>query len=290
MTEGSRRHAREVAAPLIIKAGFVRDVELQVRRKNGEMLDVLFTGIAEVEEAGEPARTIAFMIDVTESLRAEKSLAVQRRRLAEVEEDERRDVARALHEEIAQELTGLKLLMETTRLVTDGRAKAAVERGLGQVNGLINAVRDLSLGLRPSMLDDLGLLPTLLWLTERHANQTGLRVDFEHAGLSARMAPEIETAAYRITQEALANVAQHASTEEASLFVWADSSTLRLVVTDAGAGFGPSAISEGSDHVGLAAMRERAKLLDGRLSIDSAPGDGTRLSAELPLDGAGEVW
>ena len=137
-------------------------------------------------------------------------------RLVEVQEAERRYVARELHDEIGQELTGLKLALEMTALQKK-KATAGLTQAQTLVNRLMGLVRELSLKLRPAMLDDLGLLPTLLWHFERFTNQTNVRVTLKQKGIDgARFPLHLETAIYRIVQEALTNVARHAKVSEAS--------------------------------------------------------------------------
>ena len=218
--------------------------------------------------------------ELTERMMIEEELLEVRRRLAGVQEAERRDIARELHDEVGQELTGLRLLLESTRNAPPEQAQDRIERGLGLLDGMIDMVRDLSLKLRPSMLDDLGLLPALLWLIEHHTTTMGLRVEFEHNGLGNGLSSEVETAAYRVAQEGLTNVARHAGTAEARLSIRVDDGTLRLMVQDRGAGFNPSAVLSAPDSVGLAGMRERVELLGGRLSVDSAPDQGTSVKED----------
>jgi signal transduction histidine kinase len=205
-------------------------------------------------------------------------------RLVEVQETERQRIARELHDEIGQALTGLKLALDMSmHLPAD-----AVRTRLGEVQALVNElmvqVRELSLDLRPAMLDNLGLLPTMLWHFERYTSQTNVRVAFRHTGLEGRrFAPEVETAAYRIVQEALTNVARHADVSEATVRLWAKQDILGLQVEDQGIGFDPEAALATGATSGLAGMRERAILLGGRLTVESATGTGTRLTAEFPL-------
>ena len=189
-----------------------------------------------------------------------------------LEENERRNLARELHDEIGQTLTGLKLRLEA------GQTQEA--RGL--VEELMSSVRNLSLDLRPAMLDDLGLLPALLWLFERYTAQTGVKVAFEHDGLTGRLASETETAAFRIVQEALTNVARHAGAEQAVVRVWQNGKTLGVQIDDGGKGFDPKAAANGKTG-GLSGMRERAAALGGQLTLESKPGEGVRVLAELPL-------
>jgi len=143
----------------------------------------------------------------------------------------------------------------------------------------------LSLGLRPTMLDDLGLLPALLWLTKRFADQTGVHVHLEHAGLDRRFAPEIETAVYRIVQEALTNVARHASVKEATARIWATQDSLHVQVEDRGKGFRVEGALAAPTSSGLSGMRERAVALGGDLIVESTPGVGTRVTLQVPLSG-----
>jgi signal transduction histidine kinase len=148
---------------------------------------------------------------------------------------------------------------------------------------LLARVRAMSLDLRPAPLDDLGLLAALLWHFERYTALTGVRVTFGHDGLAQRrFDPEVETAAYRIAQEALTNVARHSRAREAIVWASADDRVLCLEVEDAGSGFDPEITLNGPRTAGVLGMRERARLLQGRFTIDSAPGAGTRLRVELP--------
>ena len=132
------------------------------------------------------------------------------------------------------------------------------------------------------MLDDLGLLPALLWLFERYTSQTGVKVAFEHDGLSGRFPSETETAAFRIVQEALTNVARHAGAQTVVVRVWADGKTLGVQIDDGGKGFDPKSTANGKTG-GLSGMRERAAALGGQLTLESRPGEGARVMAELPL-------
>jgi signal transduction histidine kinase len=137
------------------------------------------------------------------------------------------------------------------------------------------------------MLDDLGLLPALLWHFERYTAQTGVRVNLEHAGVEQRFGPDVETAAYRIVQEALTNVARHAAVGEVTVRLWAHPERLNLQIEDQGAGFDPRAALAASASSGLVGMRERATLAGGWLVIEAAPGSGARLLAEFPLGDPG---
>jgi len=217
--------------------------------------------------------------------RAREQLQALSRRLVEVQEIERRFIARELHDEVGQVLTGLKMLLETSSHLPADTLRSRLSNAQSLVEQLMEQVQGMSLDLRPTMLDDLGLLPALLWLTKRFADQTGVRVHLEHSGLDRRFAPEIETAAYRVTQEALTNVARHASVKEATARLWATQDTLHVQVEDRGQGFREAALAAPAS-IGLSGMRERAVALGGNLIIESTPGVGTCVTLEVPLSGS----
>ncbi len=212
-------------------------------------------------------------------------------RLVEVQEAERRHIARELHDEIGQILTGLKLLIEAGTFTHDvTRVHATLKEAQALVNELMNRVRNLSLGLRPTSLDDLGLVPALRWHFERYIAQTGVQVVFKHIGIEGRrFAPQVETTVYRVVQEALTNVARHANVDHVTVRLWADEETIEVQIEDLGSGFDPDAVLSGGTSGGLSGMYERVALLGGRLTVESRPGAGTRVTAEIPLSGSSEV-
>jgi PAS domain S-box-containing protein len=209
---------------------------------------------------------------------AHQRLRTLSRRLVTLQEEERRTIARELHDEVGQLLTSLNFLVEARER---GGASVAREQVRDMTSQLLDRIRDLSLNLRPPMLDDLGLVPTLLWHVERYRAQTGIEVRFRHRGMNERLPVGAEITAFRIVQEALTNVARHAGVTEACVDFWMEDGGLWLRVEDGGRGFDPSALRGASS--GLTGMRERALLLGGALTVDSAPGRGTRVIAGLPL-------
>jgi signal transduction histidine kinase len=132
------------------------------------------------------------------------------------------------------------------------------------------------------MLDDLGLLPALTWYVTKYSERTGVRASLSHQGIDRRFAAPIETAAYRIVQEALTNVARHADVSEVAVRAWAMDGMLQVEVEDTGRGFEPDAVRSVPSS-GLSGMRERIMLLGGQLDVVAAPGRGVRVTAELPL-------
>ena len=212
-----------------------------------------------------------------------EELEAHSRVVVAAQEAERRRIARELHDEVGQALTGLALSLANMERAAPPDLRASLAEARAGMGELVTRVHDFSLSLRPAMLDDLGLLPALLWLMEHvHTAQTGLRVDLEHEGLDRRFSWEIETAAYRIVQEALNNVARHASTSSAVVRCLAEGDELFIEVRDKGVGFRPGSIKAHTTS-GLRGMQERARLLGGQLRIESAPGKGTRVAARLPV-------
>jgi len=205
-------------------------------------------------------------------------------RLVELQETERRDIARELHDQIGQQLTGLKLTLETCLRLPPERARDSLAKAQSLANEVTARVHDLSLDLRPTILDDLGLLPALLWQFNRYTESSNIQVTLEQAGLEERFDPGVETAAYRIVQEALTNVARHAGVTEATVRVWSNDDMLCVVIEDHGVGFDSRAALDSHSSSGLTGMRERALLLGGHLYIEATSGVGCRLTVELPLN------
>jgi len=205
-------------------------------------------------------------------------------RLMDVQEAERRHLARELHDEIGQLLTGLRFTLDLREPGVPALTRR-LEEARGLVEELLDRVRALSLDLRPSILDDLGLLPALLGHIERYTSQTKVQVRLEHHGLDRRFDPETETGVYRIVQEALTNVARHSGVDEVTVRLWANHEVLGVQVEDHGRGFDPEPVLAGGRNAGLAGLRERASLLSGHLTVESRPGGGVRLTAELPVNG-----
>ena len=230
------------------------------------------------------------MAKIAERQQAEKELQKSREQLRalavylqSVREEERTSIARELHDEIGQALTAIKLSLERNVSNPSAATPGALTQALALANELIGRVRDLSLELRPAMLDDLGLLAALRWHFDRYTAQTKVAVDFKQTGLGKRrFSRDIETTVYRIVQEALTNIARHAKVDQVAVEIDADENRLRLAIKDPGIGFDRDSVSARATG-GLFGMRERAMSLGGRLTLDSSPGAGTLLTAELPL-------
>jgi signal transduction histidine kinase len=205
------------------------------------------------------------------------------RRVVTAQELERRRLARELHDETGQALTSILLGL---RAVEDARNPDELGTAIAGVRDLVRStlldVRRLAVELRPSVLDDFGLVAALERLTETFSEQSGLLVHFEQLIRGGeRLPPEVETALYRIVQESLTNVVKHAHASTVSIVLARGDDSVSLVVEDDGVGFDPETPSEGG--IGLVGMQERVALLGGRLSIESRPGAGTTFQAEVPL-------
>jgi two-component system, NarL family, sensor histidine kinase DevS len=223
------------------------------------------------------AARAALAVDLSERI-ARDSL----RRVVEGQELERRRLARELHDETGQALTsillGLKALEERSK---DPASRAATEELRELVVSTLQDVRRLAVELRPSALDDFGLVAALERLAESFAEQTGISVDFQTALADERLPEEVETALYRIVQESLTNVVKHAQARRVSILLARKDGAVKAVVEDDGQGFDPA--EQTDDGYGLMGMRERLALLGGRLEVESGHDGGTTIAAEVPV-------
>ena len=201
------------------------------------------------------------------------------RRVIEGQELERRRLARELHDETGQALTSVLLGLKAVENAEDAPAALASLREL--VVATLQDVRRLAVELRPKALDDFGLVPAVERLAETFTEATGISVDFESQLGAERLPPEVETTLYRTVQEALTNIAKHAGATRVSVLLVRRPGLVNALIEDDGHGFG--ADDEALGGMGLAGMRERLALLEGRLQIESGPGTGTSLVAEVPL-------
>jgi signal transduction histidine kinase len=198
------------------------------------------------------------------------------------QELERRRLARELHDETGQALTSIILRLKAideVETVEEARSAGAAAREL--VAETLRDVRRLAVELRPTVLDDFGLVPALERLTQTLQEQTRMSVDLEARVGDERLPADVETALYRIVQEALTNVVKHANARNVSIVVTRRDGSVSALVEDDGRGFSPNETA--GDGLGLTGMRERMSLLRGSLRIESAPGSGTTLVAEVPL-------
>jgi signal transduction histidine kinase len=201
------------------------------------------------------------------------------------QEDERKRIARELHDSTGQSLTSLLLGLKNLREAVDSDSvPARIDELRDIVSHTLDEVRQMAWQLRPSALDDLGLVSALDRYIADYQARFGVQVDFVTQGIDDRLPLEIETSIYRIVQEALTNVARHARASAASVIVDRRRGTIRIIVEDNGVGFVPATRPEKS--LGLQGIRERAALFNGTLTIEAEPGSGTSLFIEIPLEPA----
>jgi len=204
------------------------------------------------------------------------------RRVVRAQETERQRLARELHDETGQALTSILLgLKPLEEALADHPARSDLARLRELVVNALQDVRRLAVELRPAVLDDFGLVPALERLIEGFAEQSAIRVDFHSALGELRLPPEVESTVYRVVQESLTNIVKHADAHNISVSLARRESTVAAVIEDDGSGFDQRAVRE--ESVGLIGMRERLALLDGRLEIESRPGAGTTVVAEVPF-------
>jgi len=210
----------------------------------------------------------------------EKSIA----QMISHQEDERKQVARELHDQVCQSLSALLLEVQQE---PQGDIRHACET---RIRGLIDEVRQMAGQLRPTILDDYGLEVALARHIEELSSKTGLIIDYQYVsffGQGKRLPPAVEVGLYRVAIEALANVFSHASASQASVIVLWQGAKVQLIVEDDGCGFDYCLIRKDIDHCrGLIAMDERIALMDGTLTIESASQKGTTVRAEIPI----ETW
>ena len=229
--------------------------------------------------------------DVSACKRAEEEIRHLSQQLIKATEEERKKLAQDLHDELGQALTALHFGMEAMHdsLPEELKAqKASCDELIGQVEKLGDTIRDLSSELRPDMLDDLGLVPTLEWYIKDFVKRIGgLQIDFQTIGVKKRPEAEIEIVLYRFLQEALNNIARHAKAKHVSVLLTYSHPKLIFTIKDDGVGFDQTEpmVPSGAKRqpIGLLGMRERVVSVGGSIDIRSSGGEGTVIRAELPI-------
>jgi signal transduction histidine kinase len=205
-------------------------------------------------------------------------------RLMTAQEEERRNVARELHDEVGQALTAVQVELSVAERRLHGTPHGSVLADAQAItHGALQTVRDMSQLLHPAALDDLGLAAAIEWQARTFEARHAIRVDFRQLNVPQRLPREVEVAAYRIVQEALTNVAKHSGASACHIRLERLESDLVISIDDEGAGFDPAETHADRRGLGLVGMRERAALLAGHVALDSGRGAGTRVTARLPL-------
>jgi two-component system sensor histidine kinase UhpB len=271
-------------------------------KRTGEQVDVDGVGHL-VAWRGRPARLVQIN-DVTERLRTQQTLErlnrelelsherlrALSRRLFEVQEEERRRLARDLHDDVGQALTALKIQLESVaRAGGEAAARSRVDECVDTVQHTLERVRQLSLSLRPPQLDDLGLAAAVRSHLDRQARVAGLQAHFETEDAPQELTPDTETACFRVAQEAITNVLRHARARNLWMRLFTAGDRLALSVRDDGVGFDPDRArrrAHAGGSLGLAGMEERIAIAGGSIELRSAAGQGTVLLATFPLQRA----
>jgi PAS domain S-box-containing protein len=272
----------------LTNSGLPKTFENPILTKSGEERYIRWQN-NQIIVGGEVVGTISFGNDITERKRAEEALQNYPRQLIEAQEAERQSIARELHDQIGQVLTAIRINLQTVwETCETSESRALIDEGVAIVDNALEQVRDLSFELRPSLLDDLGLVAALRWYSDRFARRTGIHavtaIDLRKSKTRLRL--ELETACFRIVQEALTNVVRHARARKVSITLKSSKNEVSLSIKDDGRGFDAHSpnLYQFTTHLGLRGMRERALALGGRLEIESGPSRGTEIRAHFPRE------
>jgi len=259
--------------------------DFRTRVRDGRVIDTSWTNIH--LSAG---MNLGIGQDISDRKRAEETLRSYSRKLIEAQEAERQHIARELHDQIGQVLTAIRINLQTigNSCETD-ESQVLIDQGITIIDSALEQVRNLSFELRPSLLDGLGLVAALRWYSDQYSRRTGIRTKTS-TNLpedQTRLKQELETACFRIVQEALTNVVRHAKAKNVSINLRKLDHKIVVSIRDDGTGFDERSANGGASaiHLGLRGMRERALALGGMLEIESAPARGTEIRASFPTNG-----
>jgi PAS domain S-box-containing protein len=276
-------HQRSLFVKQLLAEGSVRDLEVRIRRKDGQIRTVL--GSAELIEVNGKPCALSVFADVTERKRAEEALASLSGRLIEAQDEERKRIAREIHDDYSQRVAMLALDLE--QLADDlgdpsGEARQKFQELFDRVSELGADLHSLSHRLHSSTLESLGLLAGLEAFCKEFAQQQEMQVDFVHGNIPRGVPADAALCMFRITQEALRNIKRHSGANRAEVRLEQQDGRLHLSVSDRGRGFN-SKKPPAECGIGIHSMEERLRLLGGKLEIQSRPMEGTRIDAWLPL-------
>ncbi|MGA9669774.1 MAG: PAS domain S-box protein [Terracidiphilus sp.] len=242
----------------------------------------------------QPPRVLVVNSNITDRKRAEESLVLQReqlRALAErlqlVREEDRKKVARDLHDQIGQILTAIKMDMTwmTRHLpASEDKVLARIAESIQSINEGVKAVRSICSGLRPGVLDDLGLAAAIEWQANEFVLRNGVQCQVSVPPVDLHLDGDRATATFRIFQECLTNVVRHAQAKSVRVALCQEEESILLVVEDDGIGFCESGLSNSLGSLGLLGMKERAQFCGGDVQISSSPGNGTTVTVRVPMD------
>jgi PAS domain S-box-containing protein len=300
LTPKSQQRFRDTF-PGMKQAGYVRDVELDMISRNGEILPVLINATAILGADGRFLMTRSMVLNMKdrkgmEEVRQRQAdrLAKLSRRLISVQEDERRRLSTELHDRTSPNLAALDINLRSLgrRLPPDPDSDAAMllDDARALLADTADNIRDVCADLRPPILDYAGVVPALQSYAQQFAARTGIAVDVSVPERASRLDSEVESTVFRIAQESLTNCAKHARAGRISVVLNVQDRRLDLEIADDGVGFAADAVGEGESApgLGLLSMQERAQFVGGSLLVSSAPGQGTRIVLSIPLARAPE--
>ena len=278
---------------LTITKGEVWKGEIRNRAKDGSIYWVYMTIIPFLNEKGEPFEYIALDSDISERKKAEALLDQSYQdirqlasHLQDVREDERAAMAREIHDELGQQLTGLKMdfswINKRPLVQEDDELRQKVVTIMNLLDTTIKTVRRIATDLRPSILDDLGLLAAIEWQSQEFSNRSGIATEFSSGMDEFQYAPAIAIGLFRICQESLTNVARHAAASKIRIMLEEGNGKILLTIRDNGKGFDTRKIG-GKKTLGLLGMKERTLMMGGEFRIESLPGKGTTLMVTVPI-------
>ena len=273
------------------------ELTYRIMRPDGSIRWIRDRGFPVRDESGNVVRFAGIAEDVTGSKQIERQLEhfaelfqALSHRLFDIQEEERRHLARELHDEIGQALTAAKLNLKIIAPEASPAVAGRLDDSVQIIDRLLNQVRQLSLDLRPPLLDELGLVPALRWLADQQAQRTGLHITFTANLENLEIEGTVRIACFRLAQEAITNAIRHAGAQAIELALRHEADRLWLSVRDDGAGFDSAAIQQQAKSgasLGLLSMKERALLAGGDFEVTSTPGRGTEIRAWFPLQLSG---
>jgi len=276
---------------LVVKAtSEVYEDELRLQGADGEYRWFLVRVAPLRDEQGNIVKWFGASVDIEDRRRAEKNLEEANRQLkllsrrrVKVQEEERRHLARELHDQIGQALTAAKINLQAALEEPDHAKSKRIHETTAILERLLGQVRQISLNLRPSTLDDLGLVPALRSLLDEQGRLASVAVRFSAKNMPENLDPEIQTTCFRIAQEAITNAVRHARSTQIRVDLSHENGNLRLQIRDNGTGFDAESAQAQTIGLGLLGMKERAALVGGRTRIMASRGDGATVDVTLPL-------
>ena len=287
LTEESLKIAREIKYKLLHQNIVEAPYEQTLRNKDGSnTIFMVKTNL--LTDDGKPIAFQSISRDVTKEKRMTENLRYYLQQITRAQEDERKRISQELHDSTAQSLIAILHRLENLldRKTIPSSESQELKKIYEQIKGTLHEVRRFSRDLRPSILDDLGLIPALEWVTDQIKNEYGINTTLKILNASRRLTNEAELLLFRIVQEALRNIVKHARATSAEVTMEFQDNIIKLVITDDGTGFQvPENIDDLSkvNKLGLIGMQERVQLLGGTFRIDSAPGKGTKIIITAPV-------